>query len=99
MSKIITDADLHSFADDISKGIQKGGGQKPPLGIRAKDLDDNFKKTAVIDDDGDFGIYKAKYTSEGTVLDFGEGIRIGVIRNGEFRYYDFLATPIDEAEE
>jgi hypothetical protein len=60
--------DLHTFKDDLTKR-PTGNSNKPPRSISAKDLDDNFTKTHVIDDTAaTTTVYTVEYTEEGTVL-------------------------------
>jgi hypothetical protein len=57
--------DLHKFSNDLKNRPAKGS-DAPPRTIRAKDLDDNFKKVTVIQDKN--ASYEVDYTADGTIL-------------------------------
>lgn len=60
--------DPHFFKDDLTKK-PTGNSNTPPRSISAKDLDDNFTKTHVIDDPAaTTTVYTVEYTTDGTVL-------------------------------
>jgi len=63
MSKI----DLHKFRSDLLKKPPVGV-NAPPIGIRAKDLDENFRKVTLIDGPGNPPQYRVKHTKGGTIL-------------------------------
>ena len=57
--------DLHKFRDDLRKKPPLGSNQ-PPVGIRAKDLDENFAKTTLVNGEGNPPLYEVEYKKEGT---------------------------------
>ena len=63
----MSNIDLHKFRDDLRLKPPLGV-NAPPIGIRAKDLDNNFKKVTLIDAPGTPPPYKVKYTPDGIVL-------------------------------
>jgi hypothetical protein len=65
--------DLHEFREDL-KQRPPPGSNAPPVGIRAKDLDENFTKVSLIESDQtDPKPYDVTYVKEGTRI---ENIRI-----------------------
>lgn len=58
---------LHKFEDDLRARPSKGS-SAPPRSLRAKDLDENFIKTAVIAPQEDPPRYSVEYTRQGTRL-------------------------------
>ena len=58
---------LHKFEDDLRARPSKGS-NAPPRSVRAKDLDENFIKTAVIAPQEEHPRYSVEYTREGTRL-------------------------------
>jgi hypothetical protein len=61
-------AHLHRFRDDL-KNAPGPGSDAPPRSIRAKDLDENFRKVMVIEsDEVDPVPYELEYFDEGTRL-------------------------------
>ena len=63
MSKI----DLHKFRSDLAKK-PAAGVNAPPIGIRAEDLDGNFRQVTLIDGEGSPPPYRVKYTKDGTII-------------------------------
>jgi len=59
--------DLHLFVDDLKSGAS-GTSNKPPRSIKAKDLDENFKKASVIADTSEPNSYTMEYGEDGTIL-------------------------------
>jgi hypothetical protein len=59
--------DLHSFRSDLLKKPPIGA-NGPPIGIRAKDLDENFRKVTLIEGQGNPPEYRLKYTKDGIIL-------------------------------
>lgn len=58
---------LHRFEDDLRARPSKGS-NAPPRTLKAKDLDENFIKAAVIAPQEERPRYSVKYTREGTML-------------------------------
>lgn len=63
----MTGPDLHKFTDDLRKKPGNGS-DAPPRTLKAKDLDDNFKKVTIIAPQEDPPSYTVEYTREGTRL-------------------------------
>ena len=62
-------AQLHKFRDDLKKRPPRGS-SAPPVGIRARDLDENFKKVTLIDSDkSNPKPYEVAYTKDGIRLE------------------------------
>ena len=84
--------DLHKFRDDL-KNRTAPGSNAPPVSIRAKDLDENYKKvTAVVPTNNEAGYvpdYDLKYTKDGTELRFW-GYEFDVCENGQPVKYRLL---------
>jgi hypothetical protein len=59
--------DLHKFRDDL-KNRPGPGSNAPPRSIRAKDLDENYKKVTLIESDQSPKLYDVRYTKDGTRL-------------------------------
>jgi hypothetical protein len=57
--------DLHLFENDLLTTPGKGS-NAPPVSIRAKDLDGNYKKVTLIASDQDPPPYTVEYTENGT---------------------------------
>lgn len=57
--------DLHYFKDDLAKTPGKGS-NAPPVSIRAQDLDDNYKKTTLIESNENPPLYQLEYLEDGT---------------------------------
>ena len=57
--------DLHKFRDDLRKKPPVGT-NGPPIGIRAKDLDENFAKVTLVNGAGSPPLYEVEYTKDGT---------------------------------
>ena len=84
--------DLHKFERDL-KNRPGPGSNAPPVSIRAKDLDENYKKvTAVVTTNNEAGYvpdYDPKYTKDGTELRFW-GYEFDVCENGQPVKYRLL---------
>ena len=84
--------DLHKFKDDL-KNRPGPGSNAPPVSIRAKDLDENYKKvTAVVHTNNAAGYvpdYVPKYKKDGTELRFW-GYEFDVCENGQPEKYRLL---------
>jgi hypothetical protein len=77
---------LHIFKSDL-KNRPAPGVSAPPVGIRAKDLDDNFTKVQVIESgETDPKPYEVEYTKEGTRLRNIKTSRDGV-NDGDLLYW------------
>lgn len=75
--------ELHLFERDLAN--KPGSGSNiPPRSIRAKDLDENFKKVTVINSEDDPPQYRVKYTKDGVVLTDISGLPEGA----EFKEFD-----------
>jgi hypothetical protein len=62
-------AELHKFAEDLKQRPLKGS-NAPPVGIRAKDLDENFAKVRLIESDkANPKPYEVVYTKDGTRIE------------------------------
>lgn len=59
--------DLHKFRDDL-KNVPAPGSNAPPRTIRARDLDENFRKVTVIDSEALPPDYRVKPTKDGIIL-------------------------------
>jgi hypothetical protein len=59
--------DLHKFRSDLGKKPPLGV-NGPPIGIRAKDLDDNFNKVTLISGQGSPPLYRVRYTKDGIII-------------------------------
>lgn len=59
--------DLHKFKDDLQNRPGPGS-NAPPRTIRAKDLDENFKKVTVQKSDKSPKLYEVKYTKDGIIF-------------------------------
>ena len=57
--------DLHLFENDLKNKPGKGS-NAPPVSIRAKNLDENYKKVTLIESDQDPPLYTVEYTEDGT---------------------------------
>jgi hypothetical protein len=57
--------DLHKFEWDL-KNRPGPGSSAPPVSIRAKTLDDNYKKVTLIEGRGNPRLYEVEYTKDGT---------------------------------
>jgi hypothetical protein len=61
-------SEIHLFEDDLKQKPGKGS-NKPPRSIKAKDLDDNFKRITIIENpDEETKTYTVKYDKDGTIL-------------------------------
>jgi hypothetical protein len=80
-------ADLHEFKDDL-KNKPGPGSNAPPRTIRARDLDENFKKVMLIEsDDVDPVPYELEYNDDGTMLKNLKQLPDGE-NLGDLAYYD-----------
>jgi hypothetical protein len=59
--------DLHKFERDLLNRPAPGS-NAPPVSIRAKDLDGNYKKVTLLASDEDPPAYGVRYTPDGTIL-------------------------------
>jgi hypothetical protein len=59
--------DLHKFERDLLNRPGPGS-NAPPVSIRAKNLDENYKKVTLIASDQDPPLYRVRYTPDGTRL-------------------------------
>jgi len=59
--------DLHSFIKDL-RSRPVAGSNAPPVSIRAKDLDDNFKKVTIIPSEAFPPEYQVAYREDGVIL-------------------------------
>jgi hypothetical protein len=75
--------DLHLFENDLKNKPGKGS-NAPPVSIRAKNLDENYKKVTLIESDEDPPPYTVEYTEDGTRL---KNIK-GLPENALFRQFD-----------
>lgn len=57
--------DLHKFEGDLLNRPGPGS-NAPPRTIRAKDLDENYKKVTLIESDKTPKLYELRYTKDGT---------------------------------
>jgi hypothetical protein len=80
--------DLHKFKDDLKKKPEPGSNQ-PPIGIKADDLDKNYKKVTLIVEDDNNPSYIVEYKEDGTVL--RPKREFDVCENGELVTYLFIA--------
>jgi hypothetical protein len=95
--------ELHFFKDDLkNRPLPKS--KQPPRTIRARDLDDNFKKVTILESDDDPPQYRTEYTDEGVVLRDLRGVPEGatarefsVCENGTPKTY-WLLTWTEEPE-
>jgi hypothetical protein len=58
---------LHKFENDL-KQKPPPGVNAPPIGIRAKDLDENFNKVTIVESTDIPKPYNVKYTKDGAML-------------------------------
>jgi hypothetical protein len=75
--------DLHKFENDL-KNRPGPGSNAPPVSIRAKNLDDNFKKVTLIGSDENPPPYTVEYTADGTRLRNIKGLPEGAL----FKQFD-----------
>lgn len=61
----MTAPDLHKFKDDLAKRPALGT-LAPPRIVKAQDLDDNFRKTTLLEGAGNPKLYEVRYTKDGT---------------------------------
>ena len=65
-----TNSILVKFRDYLKSSLTKGSSE-PPVSIKAKDLDDNFAATTLIESkDTTDKVYKIKYAKEGKSIEF-----------------------------
>jgi hypothetical protein len=66
----MNEIDLHKFEDDLKLRATTFGTTRhtPPVCIRAKDLDGNYKKVTLIESDQEPPLYNLQYTKDGTRL-------------------------------
>lgn len=57
--------DLHKFERDLTN-IPPPGSNAPPRTIRAKNLDDNYRKITLLPGEGSPPLYDVRYTKDGT---------------------------------
>jgi hypothetical protein len=88
--------DLHKFERDL-KNRPGPGSNAPPVSIRAKDLDENYKKVTLIESNEDPPPYTVEYTKEGTRLKDIRGLppdaiakQFDVCENGQPKRYWFV---------
>jgi hypothetical protein len=78
------DIDLHLFREDV-RAAPPPGSNAPPVTIRARDLDGNYKKVTLLKGDGSPPLYEVEYTEDGTritrILPKGEN-------KGDLLYWD-----------
>jgi hypothetical protein len=93
----MADIDLHLFEEDLQKRPARGS-NAPPVSIRAKDLDGNFKKVTVIDSEKDPPEYVVEYTDEGVILkDFlAQGENTGDLLYWDGDGWEILSAPQDD---
>lgn len=86
--------DLHKFRDDLRKKPPKGS-NRPPVGIRAKDLDENFNEVTLINGEGDPPLYEVEYTKDGTRIKriLPDGSRAGDLLYWTGSKWEVLAAP------
>lgn len=77
--------DLHRFQDDLKNRPGPYTHNVPPRKIRAKDLDENYRKITLIEGAGSPPLYSVEYTKDGTritrILPEGEN-------KGDLLYWD-----------
>jgi hypothetical protein len=80
--------DLHLFVEDLNKK-PAAGSSAPPVSIRAKDLDGNFKKVTLLSCDKDPKTYTLEHKNEGIrIRDIlptrpsGNGLYVLTVQNG-----------------
>jgi hypothetical protein len=95
--------ELHIFTEDL-KHRPAPGSNAPPRTVRAKDLDDNFKKVTLLESNEDPPAYNIEYTKHGVLLTGISGLPEGatakefnVCENGNPESY-WLLTWEDEPE-
>jgi hypothetical protein len=89
--------DLHRFANDL-KNRPGPGSNAPPRTIRAKNLDDNYKKVTLIESDQTPKLYDLRYTKDGTRI---TRILPNGTNKGDLLYWDgerwvVLVAPLSE---
>jgi hypothetical protein len=89
--------DLHRFANDL-KNRPGPGSNTPPRTIRAKNLDDNYKKVSLIESDQTPKLYDLRYTKDGTRI---TRILPNGTNKGDLLYWDgerwvVLVAPLSE---
>jgi hypothetical protein len=80
--------DLHSFQRDLANKPGKGS-DAPPRTLRAKDLDENFKKVTLLESDEDSPVYSVEYSADGVRIKFappGEGTFVLGAVNGQVQW-------------
>jgi hypothetical protein len=92
----MADIDLHLFEEDLNNKPAKGS-NAPPVSIRAKDLDGNFKKVTVLESEEDPPEYTVEYRDDGVVLKDINGLppdavarEFAVCENGQPTTYWFV---------
>lgn len=90
--------DLHKFERDL-KNRPGPGSNAPPVSIRAKDLDGNYRKVTLIASDQDPPLYQVEYTADGTRLTrlLPEGANAGDLLYWSGEQWLVLPAPSDAA--
>jgi len=89
--------ELHEFVDDLTKRPGPGSND-PPRSVRAKDLDENYRKVTVIPEESPPAPkpdYSIDYSDVGTLLKF-EAFESYVCENGEAVKYRLLGQKLDD---
>jgi hypothetical protein len=79
--------DLHLFENDLKNRPGKGS-NAPPVSIRAKDLDENYKRVTLVDPDSNISnpdLYKVRHDKDGTRI---TKIFADATNTGDLLYWD-----------
>ena len=90
--------DLHLFENDLKNRPGKGS-NAPPVSIRAKNLDENYKRVTLIASDQDPPPYTVEYTEDGTRIAniLPEGSNTGDLLYWSGDRWEIFAAPSSSA--